>query len=271
MSGTFAMPATLIVRGNDWGASRLDGLTIAGTGGRTTPRGVTELAPGRHDLYCKTGKKIAHLAVVLFPGEVLVRKLDPETSTYVLEDEAAEAEYMEAVRNGGMESALLRMSMLRLIAKRGKLEEVPRVLLAQVCDAWNVIQKRCMTGEPADPLFEEVEKLGLAISGQPMSPETLQTLAMFLHAAIWPVAGTGQFNQGVVLTNLALRILPGHPQLIDLLASLQSHLGASQAALALLEATMRRTPFLPAYLNDRLKATYEEIVKAAAQRARENA
>jgi len=260
--------ATLIVRGNDWGASRLDGMTTSGTGGRTAPRGVTELAVGRHDLYCKTSKKIVHLAVVLFPGEVLVRKLDTEAQAYVLEDEAAEAEYMEAVRNGGMDSALLRMSMLRLIAKRGKLEEVPRARLAQVCDAWNVIQKRCMGGEPADPLFEEVEKLGLAISGLPMSTQAMQTLAMFLHGAIWPVAGTGQFNLGVVLTNLALRILPGHPQLVDLLASLKSHVGLSQEALRLLEATMRRTPFLPSYLGDRLKETYEEIVKTAAERAR---
>ena len=260
--------ATLIVRGNDWGASQLDGMKLPAATGRAAPRGITELSPGRHDLYCQTRTKLLHLAVVLFPGEVLVRKLDTEAGAYVLEDEAAEAEYMELARTGGMDQALLRASELRKTARRGPPSEIPRAALAQLCDAWSAVQARSLAGEPADPLFMEAERLGLLLSGLPMSAQTLETLAMFLHASIWPVAGAGNFRAGVVLANLALRILPGHPQLIDLLASLLSHVGASQDALALLEGTMRRTPFLPSFLGNRLKETYEEIVKETGLQSR---
>jgi hypothetical protein len=256
--------ATLIVRGNDWTASTLDGLSLVDVTDGVKTRGVTELAPGRHDLYCQTPKKRLHLGVVLFPGEVLVRKLDHETQTYILEDEAAEAQYMELALTGGMGIALLRASALRKAQRRAPPGPAPQAMLAHLCDAWNVLIRKSLSGAPADPLFMEAEQLGLGLSGLPMPGEVMATLSTFLHASIWPIAGAGRFREGVVLANLALRILPGHPQLIDLLAGLLSHVGATKDALALLEATMRRTPFLPAFLGDRLKVTYQEVVTRGA-------
>jgi hypothetical protein len=261
----------LILRDNDWGACSIDG--IEGQWQRLTqqsPRGFSAVSAGRHQILTTIDGRPAPLDVTLYPGEILVRRLDSTAAKWVLDDRETEQQYMQLAqggRNGAMASALVDYSKVRQQLTGAPPMPAQDEKVQEVCATFLDLAKQLMSGAPYEKLAPAAYQAGAGLVGLALMGSDINKIAGIIGSTASRRAASTDFEGAARLCILGLSVLPGDPSLLDLLANLYSDTGRPDLGMELIEEAVRRAHVLPPRAQELLKSSYAEISQAAKAKA----
>ncbi len=236
----------IVLRNNEWTRAQIDGVGLDPAGIRGGIRGYKNVASGLHIVVSGN----AALAFVLYPREVLVRRLDGDR--WVLEDEATEQQYV-ALASGGM-LAPMYASLVDHRMLCGMPQPLTDAELAPIVDAFSQSAARATSAAAAQAELPKLGAHAARMIGRPMVGDQLGKLRSYLDATASSIAAGGALDRALWVTTLALAVLPEEPTLLDLQANLFADLGDRTVASEIIERAHRRR----AAVGERLAAKIAE-------------
>jgi hypothetical protein len=261
---------SLILRDNIWSDCGIDGMRgdfrrLAPQGTQGT-RGFCNVSAGRHHVVTHHEDEPIVFDLVLYPGEILVRRLDVDEREFVLDDFETEKKYLALAAGGSrgaMASALVDYEKAILAARGSAPELLPDEVTRRVGAAFIAAAEQAASGADQGKLMEQTYKAGLELIGHFMPFSHIQKFVGLFSMTASKHAMGGEYELAARVTLLGLSILPGEPWLLDLLANLYSDGGAPVTALPFSEEAIRRAHVLPEKLAQQIRATFQEISAAA--------
>jgi len=254
----------LVLHDNLWSDCSIDGLR--GDWSRLSaepPRGFSEVTAGRHHIVATHEGEPITLDLVLYPGEILVRRFDPLLREFILEKPDVEQKAVLLASRGGKGSpkgSFVDYTRVAATVKGSAPALLPDEIGLRVAAAFVSAAEEVVRGADHDVLMERTYRAGLELVGHVMLSPHIQRLVGLVSMTASPHAMQGDYELAAHITLLGLSILPGEPWLLDLLANLYADQGMPLSALPLSEEATRRAHILPDKLGRQLRTTYAEIV-----------
>ena len=285
MSELRAQAGVVVLRNNDWRSCTIDGLSAdwIGRSGRR-PRGFADVYPGRHQIITEVRGRPVILDFVLYPGEVLVRRLSeggrrsdalgtplPDRPQWLRDEREPEpirgaAPYGPVQAGDALADSLDYLDYLRTVQSSAALPD-SEIVVPRVMAQFTGLLDRLQAGDDIEELLRDAYSLGLSLLRVPLDGEAWSHLVNFLDASAAKLAMhgalLGDYRLALAAVLMALAVLPGEAQLLDLKANLLSDGGLSSDALDVIDQALERVPLLDEKLTQRLRATKAEIVGRA--------
>lgn len=294
MSELRAQAGVVVLRNNDWRSCTIDGLSAdwIGRSGRR-PRGFADVYPGRHQIITEVRGRPVILDFVLYPGEVLVRRLSeggrrsdalgtplPDRPQWLRDEREPEPIRSAAPPYGpghgpghgpgqagdALADSLDYLDYLRTVQSSAALPD-SEIVVPRVMAQFTGLLDRLQGGDDIEELLRDAYSLGLSLLRVPLDGEAWSHLVNFLDASAAKLAMhgalIGDYRLALAAVLMALAVLPGEAQLLDLKANLLSDGGLSSDALDVIDQALERVPLLDEKLTQRLRATKAEIVGRA--------
>ena len=263
---TAAMGTVVLLRDNEWDACVVDGIKEDWKRyGGPDVRGFAGVAAGRHQVVTTTAAGEVTLDFVLYPGEIYVRRLDADTKTWQLVDEAVEATDRDRARGGSMGkmadslvSYRTTFGIARVMA--GAQVKSPDAAVDLACVQLDELLKRALADQPADTLVKEAYEIGRALIGVPMTRAQLATIIGPIGKLAHERAAASEHKRGALLASLGLAVLPDEPYLLESLACMLAGSGLLSDALTCVENVLRRDMALDDDTRIRARAVKAEVL-----------
>ena len=254
--------AYVILESNVWDACTVDDVREPWARLATEPvRGFCGVASGRHRIRTRTPAGDATLDFVVYPGEVLAWRLDPERSRWEPHDLEPE---VRASLEGAPPSSLdvaassrpkvpgwlvhLRTT-IGLVSTRANLpsrsgtealERVKKRLVKLVSHAEND------PGNVESELLVEARGLGETLLGRLLTRRELRSLTAPAREAASRLSSRGDSERAMHVIGIGLAVLPGDPELMVAAGCALAARGEADEALRALEAALERDHCLDA-------------------------
>lgn len=256
--------AVVILEGNLWDACTVDDLREPWARYATEPiRGFCGVPAGRHRVRTTTSAGEATLDFVVYPGEVLAWRLDPERARWEPHD-------LDGDTRSALESAPASASDLAAAATRPKLPgwlvhlrttmgigtgrsgvTLPR---ASSEDALDRLRRRLsklvsLAEDEADgglDVLAEARAIGEALVGRPLLRKELRSLVASVRTSATRLASHGHTDRAMGILGLGLAVLPGDPELMVTAGCALAARGEADEALRALNAALERDRCLDA-------------------------
>ncbi|MBS2017357.1 MAG: hypothetical protein JST00_31020 [Deltaproteobacteria bacterium] len=257
--------AFVILEGNAWDACNVDDVREPWSRLATEPiRGFCGVPSGRHRVRTTTSAGEATLDFVIYPGEVLSWRLDPERARWEPHDLDAESRAtLEAAPASTTDLAsasrpkipgwLVHLrTTIGMASQRGS-GPLPRGSAGD--DAIERVRKRLAKlvaraeHEPMDNLGDllvEARGLGEAIIGKHLTRRELRTLVGPAREAANRLSTRGDSERAMNVVGVGLAVLPGDPELMVAAGCALAARGESDEAMRALEAALERDRCLEA-------------------------
>ena len=254
--------AYVILEGNVWDACTVDDVREPWARLATEPvRGFCGVAAGRHRIRTRTPAGEATLDFVVYPGEVLAWRLDPERSRWEPHDLEGD---IRANLEGAPPSALDVAASTRpklpgwlvhlrttvgLVSSRANLpsrsslealERVKKRLVKLVSRAENDLANE------ESELLVEARGLGETLIGRLLTRRELRGLVAPTREAASRLSSRGDSERAMHVISLGLAVLPGDPELMVAAGCALAARGEADEALRALEAALERDRCLEA-------------------------
>ena len=266
--------AFVILEGNLWEACAVDDLREPWGRYTTEPvRGFCGVPAGRHRVRTTTPSGDATLDFVVYPGEVLSFRLDPERARWEpcdLDPDTRSA--LEAVPISSMDvTAIARPKLpgwlvhLRTTIGLGSGSlGAPRLggnattkassLARASDDGINRLRKRLAKlvaiadgGADSDlDIVADARAIGEAIVGRCLARKEMRSLVVSVRDAATRLASNGDTNRAMRVLSLGLAVLPGDPELMVIAGCALATRGEADEALRVLNAALERDRCLEA-------------------------
>lgn len=254
--------AFVILEANLWDSCSVDDLREPWGRFTTEPvRGFCGVPTGRHRVRTTTPSGEATLDFVVYPGEVLAWRLDPERARWEpYELDADTRSMLEAAPVSSVDvGALARPKLpgwlvhLRTTMKIGS-SRSGASLTRSSDDGIDRFKKRvaklvAMTESDADTdvdVLGEARAIGEAIVGRPLSRKEMRSLVVSVRDAATRLASNGDTDRAMRVLSLGLAVLPGDPELMVIGGCALATRGEADEALRVLNAALERDRCLEA-------------------------
>jgi hypothetical protein len=254
--------AFVILEGNAWDACVVDDVREPWSRLATEPvRGFCGVAAGRHRIRTTTPAGEATLDFVVYPGEVLAWKLDPDRARWEPYDLDPDARAkLESAPSSTMDLAAAARPKLPgwlvhlrttvgLASSRGGLP------VSNSSDGLERVRKRVAKlvaraeNEPLEQygqLLDEARGLGEALVGRLLTRRELRALGAPAREAAKRLASHGDTERAMHAVGIGLALLPGDPELMVEAGCTLAARGETDEAMRALEAALERDRCLEA-------------------------
>lgn len=262
----------LILLDNDWANTQIDhvstaqlepGLLVGPKPGNANspyreqgpsngPAGCFCVCSGRHLVTVTPGGRgpAAVLPVLVFPSELVVRRLDRQTRTW----QRAEPEEEKRCAEHILKRELLLINYFEAIAaprwQAGVTGGIATLDLTVKDIA--VAMQRVASGEGAQTLIGFVQQIAAKLIGAPLS--SFDPITQAIGRDAWQAVTENSLEKAWLIANLGLAILPEEPSLLALLADIEEQRGNKAEALASAQLALTRETFISPFWADRAKA-----------------
>ena len=244
------MGTVVLLVDNDWNACTVDGLKEDWKRHAAADvRGFAGIGGGRHQAVTTTSAGDAMLDFVLYPGEIFIRRLLPQTAKWEAVDRESEDDLRAGARGGSMgkmSGALISYRTVFGIARvmAGGKVTAPGAAIDAACARLDGLLKRAMADQPPEMLVREAYEIGCTLLGVPMTRAELRVVTTPIGELVSAQGAASQFKRGALLASLGLAVLPGDPYLEVHLARMLRESGLLSDALECLERALCRSDAL---------------------------
>lgn len=252
--------AFVVLEGNLWEACSVDDLREPWGRFTTEPvRGFCGVSSGRHRICTTTPSGEATVDFVIYPGEVLSWRLDPEHARWEPHDLDAdtrtvlEAAPVSSVDIGARSKIPGWLVHLRTTMKIGS-SRAGASLARSSEDGLDRLKKRLSklvvtsassTNSDVDTLGE-ARAIGEAIVGRPLARKEMRSLVLSVRDAAARLAESGDTDRAMRVLSLGLAVLPGDPELMVIGGYALAARGEVEEAMRVLNAALERDRSLDA-------------------------
>jgi hypothetical protein len=250
----------VVLEGNLWDACTVDDLREPWSRYTTEPvRGFCGVPPGRHRVRTTTPAGEATLDLVVYPGEVLSYRLDPERARWEPHD-------LDPDTRSSLESVPLSTADLAAAARpklpgwlvhlrttMGVTSTRSGAALARTTDdGIDRLRKRVsklvsVAESDADvDALAEARAIGEALVGRPLSRKEMRALVGSARDVATRLAESGHIDRAMRVLALGLAVLPGDPELMVTAGCALAARGEADEALRALNAALERDRCLEA-------------------------
>jgi len=254
--------AFVILEGNLWESCAVDDLREPWGRLTTEPiRGFCGVPAGRHRVRTTTPSGEATLDFVVYPGEVLAWRLDPERARWEPHDLDPDTRSMlEAAPVSSVDVAMAArpklpgwLVHLRTTMKIGSNRSGASFTRAAE-DGIDRLRKRlaklvAIADSDADSdvnILGEARAIGEAIVGRPLSRKEMRALVVSVRDSATRLASNGDIDRAMRVLSLGLAVMPGDPELMVIGGCALATRGEADEALRVLNAALERDRCLDA-------------------------
>jgi len=254
--------AYVILEGNLWESCSVDDLREPWGRFTTEPvRGFCGVPVGRHRVRTTTPSGEATLDFVIYPGEVLAWRLDPDRARWEPHDLDPDTRSMlEAAPASSVDVGMVVrpklpgwLVHLRTTMKIGSSRSGASLTRASD-DGVDRLKKRvaklvALVESDVDSdvdVLGEARAIGEAIVGRPLSRKEMRTLVVAVRDAATKHASNGDTERAMRVLSVGLAILPGDPDLMVIGGCALATRGEADEALRVLNAALERDRCLEA-------------------------
>jgi hypothetical protein len=255
--------AFVVLEGNLWESCAVDDLREPWGRYTTEPvRGFCGVPVGRHRVRTTTPSGEATLDFVVYPGEVLSFRLDPERARWEPHDlDADTRSVLEAAPVSSMDvTGIARPKLpgwlvhLRTTMGIGSNRAGVSALGRTEGDGVDRLRKRLAKlvavadsdGNTDVDVLGEARAIGEAIVGRPMGRKEMRSLVVSVRDAATRLASNGETERAMRVLTLGLAVLPGDPELMVIAGCVLATRGEAAEALRILNAALERDRCLDA-------------------------
>ncbi len=197
---------SVLLRDNVWSACAFDGLKEDWPRYAASPvRGFAGVPSGRHRVITTCPDGVATLDFVLYPGDVLARRLDMDAASWRKDEDAL----------GAPTSLVGHRTVLGIArAMRGDAIVVPDDAVRRARASLDALFVRVGAEEPFVDLLRDATAIGDALVGVPLTRAQLGRLTGPIVKAAGEHAAAGEAERGARVVTLGLAVLPGDPNLL---------------------------------------------------------
>ena len=263
----------VLLRDNFWDEHTFDGrkedwrrFTAQGV------RGFAGVPGGRHQAVTTCAKGAARMDFVIYPGEIMVRRLDHATARWGEEDPESRERY-EALARGGargaMATALVGYKTALGVARAmsGEKLAAPDEVVRGVMRRLTGVIERALAGEAPDTLLREADEIGRDLVGVPLTRGQLRALTAAIGEIVSVQGMARAWKRGALVASIGLALLPGDPHLEEQLASVLCDSGLAEDALEHIDDALARASVFDEDGLARAHATRAEILAALGRTA----
>ncbi len=254
--------AFVILEGNLWDSCAVDDLREPWGRFTTEPvRGFCGVPAGRHRVRTTTPSGEATLDFVVYPGEVLAWRLDPDRARWEPHDlDPDTRSLLEAAPMSSVDvSAVARPKLpgwlvhLRTTLKIGSNRSGASFTRTSE-DGIDRLKKRLsklvsiVESDAASDIdvLGEARAIGEAIVGRPLARKEMRALVVSVRDAATRAASNGHIDRAMRVLSLGLAVLPGDPELMVIGGCALATRGEADEALRVLNAALERDRCLEA-------------------------
>lgn len=257
--------AFVLLEANAWDACTVDDVREPWTRLATEPiRGFCGVTPGRHRIKTTTAAGEAVLDFVVYPGEVLAWRLDPDRARWAAHDVEAETRaLLEAAPASTVDlAAAARPKMpgwlvhLRTTMTLVRERDVPGAVRSATKDdgidrvkkrlAKLVAQAESDGGDAHADQLAVARGLGEALVGRPLTRREMRMLVGPPRDVASRLVDAGDPERAMRVVGLGLALLPGDPELMVVAGCALAARGEADEAMRALEAALERDRCLEA-------------------------
>jgi hypothetical protein len=254
--------AFVILEGNLWEACAVDDLREPWGRYTTEPvRGFCGVPAGRHRVRTTTPSGEATLDFVVYPGEVLSWRLDPERARWEPHDldsdtrSMLEAAPISSIDVGGISRPKLPGWLVHLRTTMGIGSSRSGASLTRVeGDGIDRLRKRVAKlvaladsdGDTDVDILGEARAIGEAVVGRPLARKEMRSLVLSVRETATRLASNGDTDRAMRVLSLGLAVLPGDPELMVIAGCTLATRGEADEALRVLNAALERDRCLEA-------------------------
>ena len=254
--------AFVVLEGNLWESCAVDDLREPWGRLTTEPvRGFCGVPAGRHRVRTTTPSGEATLDFVVYPGEVLAWRLDPERARWEPHDLDPDTRSMlEAAPVSSVDVSMAArpklpgwLVHLRTTMKIGSSRSGATFTRAAE-EGIDRLKKRLAKlvaiadsdGDSDVDILGEARAIGEAIVGRPLSRKDLRALVVSVRDSATRLASNGDIDRAMRVLSLGLAVLPGDPELMIIGGCALATRGEADEALRVLNAALERDRCLEA-------------------------